>query len=185
MVVEWGVTENEHVILVDDADTAIGVGEKLDVHRRGDQHRAFSVFIFDSAGEVLLHRRAAGKYHSGGLWTNACCGHPRPGEETLAAAERRLVEEMGIRCELREVGVFSYRAELDSGLIENEIDHVFVGRFDGDPQPDPAEISEWARVGLREVRARLAGAPNQFTVWFLPAFELVDTGRTHKREEGC
>ena len=171
----------EEVILVNDADEEVGVGSKLEVHQRGDQHRAFSVFIFDSAGDVLLHRRAAGKYHSGGLWTNTCCGHPRPGEATGSAAERRLSEEMGIRCELREVGSFSYRADLESGLIENEIDHVFVGQFDGDPQPDPEEVEDWARVGLREVRARLAGAPDQFTAWFLPAFQLVDTRRTRER----
>ena len=179
------MAENEQIVLVNDADEVVGAGEKLDVHRRGVLHRAFSVFLFNPDGEVLLHRRAAGKYHSGGLWTNTCCGHPRPGEDTCEAAGRRLVEEMGIRSELREVGAFAYSAELDSGFIENEIDHVFVGRFDGDPRPDPAEVDDWAWVGLREVRARLAGAPDQFTVWFLPAFELVDTGRTQMNEKGC
>src|SRR5688500_8369765 len=123
------VAQNESVVLVNESDEVIGSAPKLDAHRDGLLHRAFSVFIRDHDGRILLHRRADGKYHSGGLWTNACCGHPRPGEETAAAAERRLLEEMGIGTDLAEAGVFTYHASVGAGLMEHEIDHVFSGIY--------------------------------------------------------
>src|SRR2546423_9920022 len=129
----------EQLILVDSSDREIGVGEKLETHREGRLHRAFSIFIFDGAGRLLLQKRAPTKYHSGGLWSNTACGHPRPGEETVAAAHRRLREEMGFDCELRAAFGFLYRAELRERLIEHEYDHVFVGEFRGAPAPDVAE----------------------------------------------
>lgn len=119
------------VILVDEQDRPTGRMEKIEAHRKALLHRAFSIFIFNEKGQMLLHKRAAGKYHSGGLWTNACCSHPQPGEETLAAAENRLVEEMGIRVPLTKAFDFSYRAEFDNGLTEYEFDHVFTGTYDG------------------------------------------------------
>ena len=118
----------EQVILVDQQDREIGVAEKLEAHRKGKLHRAFSVFLFNAKDEMLLQQRAAEKYHSGGLWTNTCCSHPRPGEPTEAAARRRLREEMGISCNLNKAFDFIYRAEFDNGLIEHELDHVFIGR---------------------------------------------------------
>ena len=163
----------ERVILVDADDRAIGTAEKLDAHRRALLHRALSVFLFDRAGRVLLQRRAAGKYHSPGLWSNACCSHPRPGEETAAAARRRLREELGVDCALAHALTFTYRAEVEGGLVEHEVDHVFVGRFDGEPRPDPAEVGavEWA--GPEDLRAALAAEPERFTKWLEPALSRL------------
>ena len=156
----------EQVILVDGDDRAIGQMEKLAVHREGLLHRAFSVFVFDGDGRLLLQRRASGKYHSPGLWSNTCCGHPRPGEETRAAARRRLVEEMGLRCELTYVHSFIYRAELGNGLWEHELDHVFVGTTRNEPSPHPDEVAEWRAVPRAALEAELVNAPDAFTVWF-------------------
>lgn|SRR5574341_756339 len=160
------------VILVDQRDNAVGEAEKLDAHRSGALHRAFSVFVLDPEGRVLLQRRAQSKYHSGGLWSNTCCGHPRPGEDTQAAAVRRLEEEMGFRCALTPLGTFVYRAQLGT-LVEHEYDHVFVGRFDGSPTPDPAEVAEWRWVRLDELEAGLAAHPEHYTVWLARALPLV------------
>ncbi|HXY32344.1 MAG TPA: isopentenyl-diphosphate Delta-isomerase [Gemmatimonadaceae bacterium] len=157
--------EPEQVVLVDDEDRDVGSEEKLAAHRSGALHRAFSVLLLDSAGRILLQRRALTKYHSAGLWSNACCGHPRPGEAVDAAARRRLREEMGIDCPLREVLTFRYRADVGSGLVENELDHVYVGEFDGAPAPDPAEVSEWRWVSLPELEASIAVAPAEYTAW--------------------
>lgn len=122
------MTRMEELVLVDEYDRATGTAEKMQVHRDGLLHRAFSIFIFDLKGRLLLQKRALGKYHSQGLWTNTCCGHPRPGEPTLAAARRRLLEEMGIDCPvLMEVEAFVYRTQVSNGLIENEYDHIYVG----------------------------------------------------------
>lgn len=159
------------MILVDRADTEIGSEEKLRAHARGVLHRAFSVFVLNPRGEILLQRRAEEKYHTGGLWSNTCCGHPRPGEETGAAARRRLREEMGFDCALTCRFGFVYRAPLEDGLSEHEYDHVFLGRFDGVPEPDPAEVSAWRWVPVERVRRELAEAPETFTPWFRPAFE--------------
>ena len=158
--------ELEEVILVDADGAQIGTGPKLPVHRAGTLHRAFSVFVFNQAGEVLLQRRAEGKYHTAGLWSNTCCGHPRPGEETAAAAERRLGEEMGFHCELTPLFDFVYRVELHPGLWEHEFDHVFVGRYDGDPIPDPSEVGDWRWVAMRDLRREVRERPEEFTPWF-------------------
>lgn len=166
----------EQLILVDAHDREVGVGEKLQVHREGALHRAFSVFVFDAAGCLLLQRRAAEKYHSGGLWSNTACGHPRPGEATRAAARRRLREEMGIDCELRAAFGFIYRAELDGALVEHEYDHVFVGRYEGDPAPDPAEVEGWRWVTMGELRRALRAEPQRYSPWLKLAVE-GDAGR--------
>ncbi len=156
----------EEVILVDDADRPLGVAPKLEVHRRGDLHRAFSVIIHDGGGNLLLQKRHVGKYHSGGLWTNACCGHPRPGEDTLAAARRRLAEEMGISCELSALGALVYRAEVGDGLIEHEVAHVFSGLHTGAVVPHPQEAEGYAWRPLAEIRREVDAAPERFTAWF-------------------
>ncbi len=156
----------ERVILVDAEDEVIGTAGKLEAHERGVLHRAFSVFVVNEAGEVLLQRRAAIKYHGGGLWSNSCCGHPRPGEATGVAARRRLREEMSIDCPLEPVFSFTYRADMASGLIEHEIDHVFVGRSSRDPLPDPAEVEAWRWASPDRILNELAEEPSRFTPWF-------------------
>ncbi len=133
----------ENVILVDSADNAPGTMEKMEAHRQGALHRAFSIFLFNSRGQLLLQQRAMEKYHSGGLWTNTCCGHPRPGEETLEAGKRRLIEETGIATELDALFSFVYRHEFANGLAEYEYDHVLIGFSDEAPQPDPEEIADY------------------------------------------
>ena len=164
----------EQVILVDADDRETGAAPKLAVHRAGLLHRAFSVFLTDGKGRLLLQRRARAKYHSAGLWTNTCCGHPRPGESTADAAVRRLHEEMRVTCPVVHVGAFTYRAALGDGLLEHEIDHVFVGRFEGDPDPDPAEADEWRWVPLEDLRRELAEHPHRFTAWFAGALAVVE-----------
>lgn len=163
----------EQVILVDTSDRPLGTAPKIAVHRDSRLHRAFSVFVFDPRGRFLLQRRAMGKYHSGGLWSNTCCGHPRPGEETSAAARRRLREEMGFDCTLEPAGSLIYRAELANGLVEHEYDHLFVGRYNGDPQPDPAEVLDWRWVKIPELHEELKLRPSDFTAWFEPALRKV------------
>jgi isopentenyl-diphosphate delta-isomerase len=163
----------EYVVLVDEEDAPLGEGEKLAVHRAGQLHRAFSVFAFNADGELLLQRRALGKYHSGGLWTNSACGHPRPGEATADAARRRLGEELGIGCgELEPAGTLRYRADI-LDLVENELDHLFATTVEHDPVPDPDEIMEYRYVSPDELDAWLAAAPAEFTAWFAPAWAIV------------
>jgi isopentenyl-diphosphate delta-isomerase len=158
--------ETEYVVLVDEKDKELGTMEKLQAHREGKLHRAVSVIIFNSKKEMLLQKRAASKYHSAGLWSNACCSHPRPGEQALAAAKRRLLEEMGIQCELKEMFDFTYRIQLPGGLNEHELDHVFAGISDEIPKPDPDEVSDWKFVNVNEIQAQLQKEPQQFTGWF-------------------
>jgi isopentenyl-diphosphate delta-isomerase len=163
----------ETVVLVDEADAALGEGEKLDVHRTGTLHRAFSVFAFNAAGELLLQRRALSKYHSGGLWANTCCGHPRPGEATAGAARRRLGEELGIGCgDLLPAGTLRYRAVI-ADLVENEYDHLLVTEVDETPVPDPDEVVEWRFAARDEIDGWLADRPEDFTAWFEPAWRIV------------
>lgn len=178
----------ERVVLVDAHDAEIGTAEKLAAHRAGSLHRAFSVFVFDGRGKVLLQRRAAGKYHSGGKWSNTCCGHPRPGEETLRAARRRLWEEMRLACWLAPVLRFRYRADLGGGMVENEYDHVFVGRCERDPVPDPDEVSAWRWERVDEVVRAVAAHPHAFSTWFPIALRHllrrgVDPGGRVERRE--
>jgi isopentenyl-diphosphate delta-isomerase len=158
----------EEVILVDEFDREIGHAEKLEAHRGGGRlHRAFSIVLFDAAGRMLLQRRATSKYHFGGLWTNACCGHPRRGEEVAQAARRRLREELGVEVPLREAFSFSYTAsDARSGFTEREFDHVFVGLLEGEARPDPREIDalRWADCG--ELAGDLRAQPERYTPWF-------------------
>jgi len=155
----------ERVVLVDEAGVELGSEEKEAAHRVGALHRAFSIFVFDGGGRLLLQRRAPGKYHSAGKWSNTCCGHPRPGERLESAAHRRLREEMGFDCPLRLAGTYRYRARLENGLLENELDHLLVGEFEGQPAPDPQEASEWRWIAPGALRRELADDPLRFTVW--------------------
>ncbi|MBS1976404.1 MAG: isopentenyl-diphosphate Delta-isomerase [Bacteroidetes bacterium] len=169
---------NEFVILVDEMDREMGTMEKMAAHRQGLLHRAFSVVLFNSKGELLMQKRAAGKYHSAGLWTNTCCSHPRPHESIETAARRRLVEEMGIDIKTNFAFKFNYKAELDNNLTENECDHILVGTFDGTPVVNPAEVADWKFEGLDSIRLRIKKNPETFTHWFRllvhhPEFEKV------------
>lgn len=159
------LTIEERVVLVDRDDRQLGTEEKLRAHERGELHRAFSVFIIDDQERVLLQRRASGKYHSGGLWTNTCCGHPRPGENVQRAAERRLKEEMGITVSVAPSGTFIYRVELENGLVEHELDHLFVGRFNGSPIPDSSEADEWMWEDRSRLEADCEARPGRYTAW--------------------
>lgn len=163
------------VILVDENDRALGTAPKLAAHQHGGHlHRAFSVFVFNSAGKMLLQRRAAGKYHFGGLWTNACCSHPGPGAPLVDCARSRLRHEMGIDVPLEKRFSFVYRADdPGSGLTEHEFDHVFVGRFDGEPEPNPEEVESFAWVNPEDLVRDVAAHPEQYTPWFRQVLERV------------
>lgn len=166
----------EQVILVDENDRPVGTAEKLHAHHEGLCHRAFSVFVFkDSTKQsILLQKRAKEKYHSPGLWTNTCCSHPRPGEETILAAERRLKEELGIMVKLQNIGQFHYIARFDNGLIENEFDHVLTGILDDQPiLPNPSEVEEYQWITLEQLQEKLAAYPDQFTPWLKQALAIV------------
>jgi isopentenyl-diphosphate delta-isomerase len=161
----------ERLILVNEKNRAIGVGGKTPVHRAGLLHRAFSIFIVDDKGRILLQRRSKQKYHSGGLLANSCCGHPRPGETTQAAARRRLTEELGIDAPLT-FGFFSrYRADLDGGMQENEFVYVYFGPLIAQPNPDPAEVSEVESASADEIARRIARQPDAFVYWLQHYFK--------------
>jgi isopentenyl-diphosphate delta-isomerase len=155
----------ERVILVDERDRAIGTEDKRIAHVAACRHRAVSVFVFNSSGSLLLQQRALTKYHSGGLWSNTCCGHPRPGETVVAAARRRLAHEMGLGCRLHRSGALCYRAAVSGGLWEHEYDHLFVGITDRAPRPDAGEVSAWDWVDPGELTMRLRDTPEAFTPW--------------------
>jgi isopentenyl-diphosphate delta-isomerase len=159
-------TDNDPVILVDADDVEVGTAGKLDAHKRGLKHRAISALVRNSAGAFLLQRRNPAKYHSGGLWTNACCSHPLPGETVANAASRRLAQEMGIDCRLEPLFVLQYNTPVSDGLIENEVVHVFGGLHDGPVRPDPAEVSEWKWMPFAALAADMRAHPERFTVWF-------------------
>jgi isopentenyl-diphosphate Delta-isomerase len=161
-----GDTSADAVVLVDADDRPIGTMPKLAAHRCGLLHRAVSVFVRDRNGRLLLQQRALGKYHSGGLWTNACCSHPRPGEGAAEAAERRLVEEMSIACSLRFLFRMRYCAQVSNGLVEHELVHVFSGQFDGVPDPNPAEVMAWRWRRAADIAADVGRRPDEYTVWF-------------------
>lgn len=162
-----------NVILVDDQDREVGTMEKMEAHRKGLLHRAFSIFVFNSEMKLLLQKRARLKYHSDSLWTNTCCSHPRPDEDLMSAATRRLMEEMGFICELNELFVFQYKAELGNHLIENEIDHVLFGKYDGNPTPDPDEVSDYAWISLSELVNQVKDDPQEYTYWLKKSLDRV------------
>ncbi|MDI6591476.1 MAG: isopentenyl-diphosphate Delta-isomerase [Patescibacteria group bacterium] len=155
----------EKVILVNKKDKMIGVEEKMKAHLQGKLHRAFSILLFNKKGEILIQKRAKSKYHSSGLWTNTCCSHPRPKETLEKAAKRRLKEEMGITANLKKAFGFIYKAKLGN-LTEYEFDHVFLGRFDGEPKPNKKEVENWQWVKLADLEIDIKKNPQKYTPWF-------------------
>lgn len=163
----------EQVILVDSEDNAIGTMEKMEAHEKGLLHRAFSVFLFNDQGELLLQQRASEKYHSGGLWTNTCCSHPRPEESIIEAGTRRLKEEMGINCPVEYAFKFTYKSALDHGLTEHELDHVLIGKFNGSPSINIEEVKAWKYMHPKLIREDINNHPDNYTVWFKIVFDEV------------
>lgn len=166
-------TDLDKVILVNENDEERGTMDKLEAHRKGLLHRAFSVFVFNSKNELMLHQRASDKYHCSGLWTNTCCSHPRPGEEVADAAHRRLKEEMGFDCNLDFAFQFVYKSKLDNDLTEHELDHVYLGIYDQLPEPNAGEVENWKFMSIDEIRHSLKSTPEVFTPWFKKVFERV------------
>lgn len=164
----------EQVVLVDTKDNAIGQMEKLEAHKKGALHRAFSVLIFNDKGEMLLQKRAESKYHSGGLWTNACCSHPRPEEDTTQAAKRRLQEEIGLDLTPRFVYKFIYKTDFNNDLIEHELDYVFIGEHNGAPSINTDEVSDWKYMAINDLKKDIIEHPEQYTVWFKIIVENID-----------
>ena len=162
------------VILVDKEDNQIGLMEKMEAHQKGLLHRAFSVLIFNERGEILLQKRASSKYHSGGLWTNACCSHPLPDEELVDATKRRLIEEMGIRTKPKFLFKFIYKAELDNDLVEYEYDHVFTAVYNEAPVLNPEEAEDWKYVDVNSLKDDIKKNPNDYTVWFKIIVDRLD-----------
>jgi isopentenyl-diphosphate delta-isomerase len=156
----------EQVILVDEHDNAVGILEKMEAHRRGLLHRAFSIILFNTKGELLLQKRSPAKYHSASLWTNTCCSHPLPDESMADATRRRLKEEMGIDLQPEFAYKFIYRTALDNNLIEHEYDHVYVGTFDGEPVVNHEEVEDWKFMSLSSLREAVKHHPEQYTAWF-------------------
>ena len=166
--------KEDKVILVNEHDDMVGIMDKMEAHKQGLLHRAFSIFIFNSKGEMLLQQRALTKYHSGGLWTNACCSHPMPGEKTIDAALRRLNEELGLETPVEKIFDFIYKAEFDNGLTEYEFDHVFAGEYDGKIDSNPAEVSDYCYKEISEIKNMLQTHPQKFTAWFHLAFPKIE-----------
>jgi len=185
-VIDSPDTADDLVVLVDAEDETLGVAPKLDVHAHGRLHRAVSVMLFDSDERVLLQRRAAGKYHSAGLWSNTCCGHPRPNEPALAAARRRLRAEMGIEdCDLTPTTPFVYRERVTVGLVEYEFDHLFVGVWNDDPQPDPEKVSDWRWMRLPWLQQDLAEHGERYTAWLSHVLEHLPALARHPEGAGA
>jgi isopentenyl-diphosphate delta-isomerase len=163
----------EEVILVTEGNEPIGKMEKMEAHRKGVLHRAFSIFIINERDEMLLQQRAKTKYHSAGLWTNACCSHPRPNEDTESAAVRRLKEELGFTTSIIKVFDFHYNATFDNGLTEHEYDHVYVGTYTGKIIPNPIEVQDYCYKKLDEIANTIQSHPHKYTAWFRIAFPKV------------
>lgn len=165
----------EKVILVNEQDEPIGEMEKMEAHEKGLLHRAFSVFIFNEKNELLLQKRASSKYHSGGLWSNSCCSHPRKGETVVEAGTRRLIEEMGFSVPLEAVFSFIYKAELDNSLTEHELDHVLIGRYNDGPIINLDEVEDWKYIDLDSLSDDMKNHPEIYTEWFKIIFDRVRT----------
>ncbi|WP_372650929.1 isopentenyl-diphosphate Delta-isomerase [Draconibacterium sp.] len=168
------INKIEKVILVDENDKVLGEMEKMEAHVKGLLHRAISVFIVNSKGEWLIHQRAFNKYHSNGLWTNTCCSHPYPAETSVDAANRRLMQEMGMKAPLQEIFAFIYKEELDNQLTEHELDRVFIGFSDEKPEPNADEVSNWKYINFEELKTDVKNNPENYTVWFKKIYERVE-----------
>ena len=158
------------LILVDEQNNITGYGEKLQVHREGHLHRAFSIFVVNAAGQLMLQRRAFNKYHSGGLWANTCCSHPLKGEDQEKTVHLRLLEEMGFDCELKPLFEFIYRADFDNGLTEYELDQVYIGQHEKALSPNPLEVCEWTWMDIEALKADLENDPEKYVYWLKAAF---------------
>ena len=166
----------EYVVLVDELDNKVGLMEKMEAHINPTLHRAFSIFIFNSKNEMLLQQRALSKYHTPGLWTNTCCSHPRDGESLHDATKRRLQEEMGMQCELKEAFSFIYKADVMQGLVEHEFDHVFIGTSDDIPIINKDEVESFRYDTVENIKADIERNPQNYTAWFKIAFDkLIET----------
>lgn len=161
----------EELILVNESGEEIGFGEKLEVHQKAQLHRAFSIFVINTANQLMLQKRASHKYHSGGLWANTCCSHQIRGEAEEETTHRRLREEMGFDCELKRLFNFIYKIELDNGLTEYEYDHVYIGRYENEPKPNPEEVEDWKWIDIEDLRRDLEKNPGDYVYWIKPAFE--------------
>lgn len=173
---------SNEVILVNEEDTPVGTMEKMEAHRRGVLHRAFSVFVFDAGGNMLLQQRSAQKYHGALLWSNTCCSHPYPGEDVEAAAGRRLGEEMGFTAPLEKIFTFTYKADVENNLIEHEYDHVFAGIYEGAIELNPSEVAAYEYLPMEVISRRLEQEPASFTAWFRIAFPLVEKWWAQRQE---
>ena len=165
--------QEQSVILVDEHDSVLGSLPKLEAHKLGVLHRAISVFLFDFDGNWIIQQRALDKYHSPGLWTNTCCSHPFPNEESIDAANRRLMEEMGMECKLNYLFKFLYRAELDNNLIEHELDHIYVGFTNDIPHPNYDELNTWKTMSYIEIDQDIQANPENYTAWFKLLYKKV------------
>ena len=163
----------ERVILVDESDREIGSEDKLEAHRQGKLHRAFSIFVFNPDGQILLQKRSTKKYHSDGLWTNTCCSHPRPGEPIDEEVQRKLKQEMGFQCDLQWIFNFTYKVQFKNSLIEHELDHVFIGRYDGSPQPNPDEVDDWKWMDLEALINDVKVNPEIYSYWLKICIDQV------------
>jgi isopentenyl-diphosphate delta-isomerase len=164
----------EKVILVDENDNQIGLMNKMEAHEKAQLHRAFSVFVFNKKGELLIQQRALTKYHSAGEWANTCCSHQRDGETTLEAAHRRLDEEMGFDVTLTEVFNFTYKKAFGNGLTEHEFDHVLFGEFEGEPIMNPEEVADWQYISISELNNQISLYPEKYTIWLQIALKEVE-----------
>lgn len=164
---------DEYVVLVNENDKIIGKEDKIKAHKEGKKHRAFSIFIFDKKKRMLVQQRAFGKYHCQGLWTNSCCSHPKPNEKIELAVHRRLKEELGFDCELKQIGKKSYNLKLDNGLIENEIDYLFVGEYEGEIKASKEEVSDFKFISIEELKEELEKNKEKYTPWFRLLLQVV------------
>jgi len=161
----------DEIILVDTNDREVGFGEKMEVHRKAQLHRAFSIFVVNKQNELLLQRRALTKYHSGGLWANTCCSHPIRNENQEVTVHRRLREEMGFDCELKPIFSFIYKVTLQNGLTEYEFDHVYLGHYEGSPTPNPLEVDSWKWMPILDVKKDIQENPDAYVFWIKPAMD--------------
>ncbi len=172
----------EQVILVDEKDQKIGLMNKQEAHEKALLHRAFSIFVFNANGDLLIQQRAHSKYHSGGEWANTCCSHQRDGETTLEAGQRRLEEEMGFVVPLKEVFSFTYKKAFGNGLTEHEFDHVLFGEFEGKPVMNPEEVADWKYISLADLNTQIKANPEQYTIWLQIALVEVELHLGTKNE---
>jgi len=164
----------ECILLVNERDEEFGFADKLEVHKKGLLHRAFSIIIMNAKNRILIQRRAIDKYHSGGLWSNSCCSHQKNGENLEKAIHARLIYELGFDCKLKKILKFKYLTKFENGLIEHEIDHVFIGHFNGTPRPNYSEVADVKWVDYNTLVKDIQSFPEKYTYWFKIVLEKLD-----------